>query len=300
MKHIVFLTFIGTLALALTAGGAPQNKSATRSAKGRSASGAHMASARGGGHTVARPAAMRAPRGMASNHARSHSAARANTVRSSRMEAAHSGRVAVNHERNLARANTMRAGRMEAARGRNTRVTQAANVRAAAGRNLAVNRQRNLTFARNVLANRAGNTRIVNYWRSDRFRGANYAAFYNYDRVWHDSGWWVGNYPNIGYFGPLGGWWFWNAGYWFPAWGYDPYGWYPYDGPIYTGYANVTPDRVVVEVQTALRQDGYYAGSIDGHLGPQTRAALAAFQADHGLAVTSAIDRPTLQALGVT
>jgi peptidoglycan hydrolase-like protein with peptidoglycan-binding domain len=75
---------------------------------------------------------------------------------------------------------------------------------------------------------------------------------------------------------------------------------YPYDRPIYTGYADLTPDRLIVEVQTALRQDSYYAGPIDGRLGPRTRAALAAFQADHGLAVTSAIDRPTLQTLGLT
>src|SRR5438552_2889711 len=161
MKRVLFLACIGTLALALTAVGAPQNKSATRSAKGRSTPGAHMASARGGGHTVVRPAAMRASRGMATNHVRSHTVAQANTLRSSRIETARSGRVAVNHERNLARANTMRAGRMEAARSRNARVTQAANVRSAAGRNLAVNRQRNLTLTRSVLANRAGNTRIV-------------------------------------------------------------------------------------------------------------------------------------------
>jgi hypothetical protein len=57
----------------------------------------------------------------------------------------------------------------------------------------------------------------------------------------------------------LGGWWYWNTGYWYPAWGYDPYVWYPYDGPIYTGYANLTPDQVVVNVQIALRDQGYYA-----------------------------------------
>jgi len=48
-----------------------------------------------------------------------------------------------------------------------------------------------------------------------------------------------------------------------------------------------------------LRGEGYYAGAIDGILGPQTRAALAAFQADHGLAVTSAVDQPTLQTMGL-
>ena len=52
----------------------------------------------------------------------------------------------------------------------------------------------------------------------------------------------------------------------------------PYDGPIYTGYANLTPDQVVVNVQVALRDQGYYAGAVDGAMGPETRAALAAFQ----------------------
>jgi len=49
-------------------------------------------------------------------------------------------------------------------------------------------------------------------------------------------------------------------------------------------------------VQLALQQQGYYAGPIDGLLGPQTRGALAAFQSDYGLAITS----PTLQTLGLT
>ena len=74
---------------------------------------------------------------------------------------------------------------------------------------------------------------------------------------------------------------------------------YPYDGPIY-GYNSLTPDRVVTEVQLQLQRDGYYAGEVDGSLGPQTRQALAAYQADHGLAVTSAIDRPTLITLGLS
>ena len=74
---------------------------------------------------------------------------------------------------------------------------------------------------------------------------------------------------------------------------------YPYDGPIYTGYDYVAPDQVIINVQFALQDWGYYAGATDGVLGPQTRAALAAFQADNGLAVTSTVDEPTLQTLGV-
>jgi localization factor PodJL len=57
--------------------------------------------------------------------------------------------------------------------------------------------------------------------------------------------------------------------------------------------------RLIVNVQVALQRDGYYAGPTDGMLGSQTREALAAFQADHGLTVTSAVDGPTLQTLGL-
>jgi hypothetical protein len=161
-----------------------------------------------------------------------------------------------------------------------------------------VNQKRNLTFARNVALNRDRNVRIVNHWRNDRFRGGDYAAFYNYNRVWHDRSWWVSSYPHVVFV--LGGWWYWNTGYWYPAWGYEPYASYSYDGPIYTGYADWTPDRIIEDVQLALQQQGYYAGAIDGRLGPQTRGALAAFQSDNGLAITSAVDRPTLQTLGLT
>ena len=77
------------------------------------------------------------------------------------------------------------------------------------------------------------------------------------------------------------------------------------DRPIRIGQIRIignerTPDRVIENVQLALQQQGYYAGSIDGHLCLQTRGALAAFQSDYGLAISSAVDRPTLQTLGLT
>jgi len=206
-------------------------------------------------------------------------------------------RTQIRRERAQARADTQRRIRTERAKVRAGQ-TMAARTRAAARNNLAVNRQRNLTFARNVALNRDRNVRIVNNWRNDWFRGGDYAPFYNYNRVWHDRWWWRNNYTNIVFV--FGGWWYWNTGYWYPAWGYDPYGWYSYDGPIYTGYATVTPDQVMVNVQVALRDSGYYAGRVDGIIGTQSRAALAAFQADNGLAVTSTVDKPTLQALGLT
>jgi len=96
-----------------------------------------------------------------------------------------------------------------------------------------------------------------------------------------------------------GGWYYWNAGYWFPAWGYATDAYYPYDGPIY-GYNGFTPDRVIVDVQEQLQRVGYYDGPVDGVLGPMTREAIAAFQADNGLSVTSVIDEPTLSTLGIS
>ena len=309
MKRIVLLTFIGSLTLALTAWGAPKGKHANRAANGKSAKSAHVVSAKSGGHAAkARTSHNVRPRG------KTHSVPRANRPGRSRMEAAKirsaragnrsaernasiRNRATANHEKAVARTNAQRTNGAEAARIGRERAAQA-SVRNAAAGNLRVNRQRNLTFARNVALNRDRNVRIVNYWRNDRFRGGNYWAFYNYDRVWHDRSWWVSYYPNITFV--LGGWWYWNAGYWYPAWGYDPYGWYSYDGPIYTGYANRRPDRIIEDVQLALQQQGYYAGAIDGRLGPQTRGALAAFQSDNGLAITSAVDRPTLQTLGLS
>jgi hypothetical protein len=95
-----------------------------------------------------------------------------------------------------------------------------------------------------------------------------------------------------------GGWYYWNAGFWYPAWGYESaQAYYPYDGPIY-GYNDLPPDQVVANVQEQLQDQGYYQGEVDGMLGPLTRAALADYQRDHGLYTTAAIDEPTMASLG--
>ncbi len=315
MKRIVFLTCIGSLALALTAWGAQQENRSARGGGGRSA---YAVSTGGGGHA----ASMRTARNFSagshqraiatSSRARPNSFAHVRTPQRNHMQAARAqntrmtrtrtaanthNRAVINRERNLARANTARINRNEAARLRNERMTQA-NARINARRNFAANRGRNMTLGRNVAVNRnRANARVVNTWRNARFRNPRYAVFYNYRRQWHDRGWWTSHYPRVVFV--LGGWWYWNAGCWFPAWGYDPSSYYPYDGPIY-GYGNLTPDRIVVNVQVALQRDGYYTGPIDGSMGPQTREALAAFQADNNLAVTSAVDGPTLQTLGLS
>jgi hypothetical protein len=122
-------------------------------------------------------------------------------------------------------------------------------------------------------------------------------AVRRYRRESHDRAWWKAHYAIIVFV--TGGYYYWDAGYWFPAWGYSPaYNNYDYDGPIYT-YGNLLPDQVVYNVQRALQQLGYYSGNLTGSLGSSTRAALAAYQEDAGLAVTGAIDADTVQALGL-
>jgi Putative peptidoglycan binding domain. len=59
------------------------------------------------------------------------------------------------------------------------------------------------------------------------------------------------------------------------------------------------PDQVIANVQSALQQQGYYNGEMDGLLGPATREAIADYQRDQGLNITSGIDQPTLESLGL-
>src|SRR6266566_755803 len=107
---------------------------------------------------------------------------------------------------------------------------------------------------------------------SDRWVGSNYQVFRNYRSEWHDRDWWRHNHSRIVFV--FGGPYYWNSGYWYPAWGYDSNAYYAYDGPIY-GYNNLPPDQVIANVQSSLQQQGYYQGEVDGLLGPQTRAAIA-------------------------
>jgi len=132
---------------------------------------------------------------------------------------------------------------------------------------------------------------------SQNWQGNNYWAFRNYKPVWHDRIWWGNHYNRVVFV--FGGWYYWNAGWWYPAWGYAPNAYYAYDGPIYA-YNGLPPDQAIANVQSALQQQGYYQGEVDGLLGPLTRAAIANYQRDHGLYITSAIDRPTLESLGMT
>lgn len=129
---------------------------------------------------------------------------------------------------------------------------------------------------------------------SEAWTDPRYAPFRNYHHEWHDADWWKHHHTRIVFV--FGGWYYWNARYWFPAWGYNRSSAYMYDGPIYA-FNNLEPDQVVANVQAALQGLGYYHGSINGFLDSATRAAIATYQQDHGLYMTSAIDEATLAAL---
>lgn len=130
--------------------------------------------------------------------------------------------------------------------------------------------------------------------RGDRARWANYR---NWERSRHDRGWWRNRYTRFALFG--GGYYYYNSGFWYPAYGYDPYfSTYSYDAPIYA-YNDQDPGRVIGNVQTELSRRGYDAGPIDGTYGPATRNALLNFQADNGLEESGEIDEATLDALGL-
>ena len=283
MNKLLAIICVGFVALAFTAQGV-ETTNDQKVKKGRKAQTAQKASsATSAGNRAGQVNSQRS-----FSTARSHRGHDANVQkRSSATVGENNLRTNRNRERNVRNANEVRA--------RNDLTVNRQ-------KNLKVNRERNVTrnVDRNVTVNRAvnrhRNVTIVNNWRGERFSGRHYVAFRNYRREWHDRGWWHSHFPHITFV--FGAPYYWNAGYWYPAWGYNPGYHYVYDGPIY-GYNNLRPDQIVVNVQTQLQRDGYYYGPIDGVLGPLTREAIAAFQDDNGLAVTSAVDEPTLGRLGL-
>jgi hypothetical protein len=345
MKRVLYSVCVGSLALALTAGGAqaakdkrperakPQQRTAKVQAARPANTGRTMSAHRNVSAAQYRQRSYAKPRTSSNAVVKHNTGLRAvrerNLARNERMRERNFQRkqefrarrdVAVNRDRNVAVTRTRndvnryrntnesrarnsvavhRERNLAANRTRNAEINRARNANEFRGRNnVAINRNRNFAVNRtgNAAYYRGGNVRITNNWRGDAFRGQRYAAFRNYHRQWHDRSWWRSHYDRIIFVN--NGWYYWNAGYWFPAWGYAPSVTYVYDGPIYA-YNGWTPDRVTVDVQEQLARAGYYDGPIDGVLGPMTREAIAAFQADNGLAVTSAIDEPTLATLGV-
>ena len=284
MKRIIYSICIGTLALAVTAWGEQVKVDAKANAKAKTSSRGAAVQTRSYGH---------ANTNVGRVNTRQNFSARVNqpTYRANRnaMVRQHTTTNLNSNARVLAHQRNFQSNNVATNRGRNVTTfnrngnfsANSSNARINGGRNFGVNRQ-----------GRAG---ITNNWSG--LSGQNYSAFRNYSRSYHNSGWYRSNYPRISFY--FGAPYYWDSGYWYPAWGYYPGYTYGYDGPIY-GYNGLAPDQVVVDVQERLQREGYYTGPIDGVLGPMTRQAITAYQSDHGLAVTSAIDQPTLATLGLS
>jgi hypothetical protein len=101
--------------------------------------------------------------------------------------------------------------------------------------------------------------------------------------------------PGLGFYG-FGYPWWWD----YPDYPSQYYG-DPYYGDTYYGnsyYGNIDPRSSTAKaLQAALARQGYYHGSIDGVLGPQTRNAIRSFQANQGLPVTGQVDGRLIRAL---
>jgi hypothetical protein len=133
---------------------------------------------------------------------------------------------------------------------------------------------------------------------SDRWQGPQYEVYRSYRPERHDQSWYRSRYQRVELI--AGGYYYFNSGYWYPAWGYNPANeYYAYDAPIYVGKSALPPDKVIANVQAVLQEMGYYKGEVDGLLGPLTREALTGYQADNGMTVTAVIDEPTLDSLGM-
>ncbi|HST30483.1 MAG TPA: peptidoglycan-binding domain-containing protein [Chthoniobacterales bacterium] len=154
---------------------------------------------------------------------------------------------------------------------------------------------------------RNGNSTLRSDWRNHAF--AQHSA--NWHRDWdrHHDHFFHGHR-----FVFIDGFW-WGFGLGFDPWWYYPYDYYGY-GYVYPnsydsgydqseesydqgGYADQSANSTVAAVQERLAREGFYRGQIDGVFGPETYAALAQFQTNHGLRASGALTNDTLAALGL-
>jgi hypothetical protein len=294
MKKLIYSALIGSLALAFSAQAADEKKAQKKAHAGHGPANVQRVQGKAGGPGQTKmhgnQNAMHVQR-QAINRGHNQAA----MVNQNKMRS--NSAAALRHNNNM-NAAAMQSDAVRAQR-QNAKLARSQNAAVRAQQNVAVNPQQNVAVINqgNLKPNRHRNVAVVNNWSGSRYSGQQYTAFRDYRRQWHDRNWYTSRYNRFALFG--GGNYYWDNGYWYPAWGYDSGYHYGYDGPIY-GYNDLDPNQVVVNVQQQLQRDGYYDGPIDGLLGPMTRRALAAFQADQGLPVTSAIDQPTLQTLGLS
>ncbi|MBO0694727.1 MAG: peptidoglycan-binding protein [Verrucomicrobia bacterium] len=140
------------------------------------------------------------------------------------------------------------------------------------------------------------------YYTQNRFAGRGYYGgtgyYYGGPRYSYGGSY----YPYNGSYGyyPYG----YNGSYYYGS----NYGSYPYS--YYRGYPDSYSyyqrgyggydDATVAAVQRRLGELGYDVGVVDGVVGPQTRAAIAAFQSTHGMVADGMITTRLLDRMGLT
>lgn len=87
------------------------------------------------------------------------------------------------------------------------------------------------------------------------------------------------------------------SGYRYPYYGYGPTVSFNFQRSYSPSYSY--SDDLAEDVQRELRRRGYYRGSIDGDIGPGTRAAIGNYQYDRGFPATGRIDRNLIRSLGI-
>lgn len=157
-------------------------------------------------------------------------------------------------------------------------------------------RQMTPMYSRGSSAQFSGTRRYAStrYYSGSRYAGTQYYGnnrYYGGTRYYNGG---AGGYPYYGYS-------YWPSNY--SYWPYNSYGYYPYSYNNY-GYSYYTPAygydaSMVAAVQRRLGELGYYQGVVDGVMGPQTRAGIAAYESRHGLMVDGRISRPLLDRLGL-
>lgn len=65
-------------------------------------------------------------------------------------------------------------------------------------------------------------------------------------------------------------------------------------------YKKGSSGATVTEIQTRLKEWGYYSGTVDGVYGSKTEAAVRYFQSSNGLTADGQVGNQTLAALGIT
>ena len=163
-------------------------------------------------------------------------------------------------------------------------------------------RQRTATFSAQPRPDRVPAVTFTPNYRiqgAEQWQGPQYEVYRTYRPERRDQAFYRSRYQRVELI--AGGYYYFDRGYWYPAWGYDPRNeYYAYDAPIYAGKRALPPDKVIAEVQAVLQEMGYYKGEVDGLIGPLTRAALTGYQRDNGMTVTAVIDEPTLDSLGMS